>query len=173
MKINSKKELRQFLELNITNEIENYALITYEGETQIVSIGIEYNKKYKHFVILPCVLRKHDNFNIENKQKLKQLKKQGYMVKDGCVYEIETSMQYLILPNMVDDLTLITKEFCLSCLIGKLEGIDETNVVEIEAVLDYINDKILKGNDCNYRLIKLNNMRKKLIEWYDNQTQIF
>lgn len=135
MKINNKEELYQFLKLNIS-EIGSYALVTYNNETEAIWITRyeNFNDGDDWFLESPCELHKHEPCQNELKdmsdEQIKNLCTLFYeerysssnlnnvtgMVK-GTRYSIDNPQVAPYLPYELDDLTLISEDYCINWLI--------------------------------------------------------
>jgi len=119
MKINNEKEKQKFLELNIKG-VGSYALVTYNNQTEVIwiaNIGKSFTKDNNiWFLEAPCEIIKY-NFDLNDKEDLKHVKEYGYIIKNGTVYEIDSSQTAPFLPDVLDDLTLISKEYCLDWML--------------------------------------------------------
>lgn len=119
MKINNKEELQNFLELNIKN-IGSYALVTYNNHTQPIWIAKYENWKEDGsdwFLESPCEIYSF-NYDLSNKEHLECIKEYGFIIKNNSVYEIVSPQVAPFLPNELDDLTLISEEYCLDWILN-------------------------------------------------------
>jgi len=119
MKINNENEKQKLLELNIKG-IGSYALVTYNDHTEaiwIANMGKSFTKENKiWFLEAPCEIIEY-NFNLNDKEDLEHVKEYVYIIKDGIVYEIDSPQTAPFLPDVLDDLTLISEEYCLDWML--------------------------------------------------------
>ena len=132
MKINNEQEKQKFLELNI-KEIGSYALVTYNNYTEAIWITryqnfIEENSYW--FLEAPCELRKFE-FKDDSDRAVRdyviELYEKEYieegiryirsMIKNGWLYDIYSPQTGPFLPEVLDDLTLISEEYCLEWML--------------------------------------------------------
>jgi len=133
MKINNKKEKQKFLELNI-KDICSYALATYNNHTEAIWIT-RYQDHCEDgndwFLEAPCELRRfefEDDSDKEIREYVMELYEEEYieegikyvksMIRDGWLYEIYNPQTGPFLPEMLDDLTLISEEYCLEWMLN-------------------------------------------------------
>ena len=120
MKINNEQEKQKFLELNIKG-IGSYALVIYDNQTEaiwIANMGKSFTKEDSiWFLEAPCDIIEY-NFDLNDKEDLEHVKEYGYIIKNGIVYEIDSPQTGPFLPDMLDDLTLISEEYCLDWMLN-------------------------------------------------------
>ena len=145
MKINNKKELDKFLKLNIP-EIGSYALVSYDNKAEAIWITRykDFNGGDDWFLESPCELHKHETSQNELKdmpdEEIRNLCKLLYgesyssldlndittcMAKGTCCYSIDNPQVAPYLPCELDDLTLISEDYCIDWLIEKEEELKE------------------------------------------------
>ena len=118
MEIKNKQDKQKYLDYHIKEkDIGCYALVTYNNYTKAIylaNLGKSNIKGDNWYLEYPCELRE---FILNNKKDLKYLKEQGYIIKDGKVYEIYNPQTGPFLPDVLDDLTLISEEYCLEWML--------------------------------------------------------
>ena len=119
MEIKNKQEKQKYLDYHIKEkDIGCYALVTYNNYTKAIylaNLGKSNIKGDNWYLEYPCELRE---FILNNKKDLKYLKEQGYIIKDDNAYEIDPYQQTApFLPEVLDDLTLISEEYCLEWML--------------------------------------------------------
>ena len=121
MKINNREERQKFLEANIKG-MGSYALVTYNNYTEVIwisNMGTSFgNDNSIWFLEAPCEVHQH-NYNLNNKRELKFVKRNGYLIKGNNVYEIDCPQVAPFLPDELDDLILISEEYCLEWILNK------------------------------------------------------
>lgn len=140
MKINNKEELYQFLKLNIS-EIGSYALVSYDNKTEAIWITRyeNFNDGDDWFLESPCELHKHETRQNElSDEQIKNLCIVLYgedysssdlnditVMANGNSYSIDNPQVAPYLPYELDDLTLISEDYCINWLIKQEEDINE------------------------------------------------
>lgn len=128
MRINSRVEKQKFLTENI-KDIGSYALITYEDgfiEPIWITKYANWSEEGDWFLESPCELHKY-GYDINNPKDLKFIKKNNYLIRDGNVYEIDSPQTPPFLPEILEDLTLISEEECLDWILTKIKNRKECN----------------------------------------------
>lgn len=134
MRINTKEERFKYLKENI-NGIGSYALVTYNNHTEPIWIHKyeNWDKDGDWFLEAPCDLRRL-KFEDESEQAMKEYVQELYkkehieegikyirsMIRDGWLYEIDSPQTSPFLPDILDDLTLISEEHCLEWMLSNL-----------------------------------------------------
>jgi len=137
MKINNENEKQKFLELNIKS-IGSYALVTYNNQTEAIWIT-RYQDHCEDgsdwFLESPCGLMRYefeDSSDKEIREFVEEQYKEEYieegikyvksMIRDGWLYEIYNPQTGPFLPDVLDDLTLISEEYCLEWMLENREN---------------------------------------------------
>lgn len=141
MKINNKEELYKFLKLNIS-DIGSYALVSYDNKTEAIWITKyeNYDKDGDWFLESPCELHEHERSQSDmSDEQIKNLCMVLYgknysssdlnditcMMKGTNCYSIDNFQVAPYLPYELDDLTLISEDYCINWLIKQEEDINE------------------------------------------------
>lgn len=132
MKINSKQERYRYLESVIGNEMGAYFLVTYENHTEPIWIT-----KYSNwdadgdwFLEAPCICRRYE-FKDTSEKAIRKYAEELYesnyieegikytksMIKDGWLYDIDCPQVSPFLPDVLDNLTVISEQECLDYMI--------------------------------------------------------
>jgi hypothetical protein len=133
MKINSKEERYKFLKANINSKaMGSYALVTYNNKTYPIWITAFWNwdKDGDWFLEAPCELRRSEFTDTSDKTIKKYAKSRYYrkslkfgieytksMIRDGWLYDIDSPQVSPFLPEKLEDLTLISEQYCLDWMI--------------------------------------------------------
>ena len=121
MEIISKQARQEYLVNNIKG-VGSYALVTYNNHTEaiwFVNMGTSFSQDGSiWFLEAPCCLLKHE-WDTDNPFDLMYIKEQGYLIKNDNVYEIESPQVAPFLPDKLNDLTLISEDYCLEWLLNK------------------------------------------------------
>ncbi len=117
MKINNKQEKELFFQQNI-KEIGSYALVTYDNKTEVIWISKFDNFNYggDWFLESPCNLHEYQ-YDLNNINDLNVVKEQGYLIKNDKVYEIDSPQTGPFLPDILDDIVLISEDECLEWIL--------------------------------------------------------
>lgn len=143
MQINNKEELYQFLKLNIP-EIGSYALVTYDNKTEAIWVTRydNFNDGDDWFLESPCELHTYETSQNELKdmsdEQIKNLcillygeRYSSSNLNDitgavkGTRYSIDNFQVAPYLPHELDDLTLISEDYCINWLIKQEENNNE------------------------------------------------
>jgi len=133
MKINNEQELQKYLDCHI-KYIGSYALVTYNNHTEVIWIAKHSNHREdgrNWYLEAPCNILKYD-FRNSNDQDIRKYVEEIYeedyieegvkyvksMIRDGWLYEIDSPQTAPFLPEVLDDLTLISEEYCLEWMLS-------------------------------------------------------
>jgi len=122
MKINSKEERQKYLEENIGDDIGSYALVTYDNHIEsiwIANMGNSFSDDGKNWYLeSPNQLYTSE---IDDKQTRSYYNDCGFIIRENKAYEINSWQTAPFLPDVIDDLTLISEKECLNWLIEQDE----------------------------------------------------
>jgi len=132
MKINSKNERKKFLELNI-KDMGSYALVTYNNHIRPIWIHRyeNWDENGDWFLEAPCELKKY-KFKNQDDATIREFVEVTWdddhmeegieyiksMTRDGWLYEIDCPQVAPFLPDVLDDLTLISEGYCLEWILN-------------------------------------------------------
>lgn len=135
MKIKSKEEKQKFLTLNIET-IGSYALVTYNYCIKPIWITkyANWDKDRDWFLEAPCELKRYefkdnsDNavmkyiLELYEECRIEDIDKafEGvkFRLRDGWLYEIYCPQVAPFLPEVLDDLTLVSEKYCLEWILN-------------------------------------------------------
>lgn len=132
MKINNKAERQKFLELNIIDS-GSYALVTYDNHTETIWISkYTVGESGYWFLEAPCELCRYE-FKDDSDKAIIEYVKELYekdaieegikytksMLRDGYLYDIDAPQTAPFLPDKLDDLTLISEQYCLEWMLNQ------------------------------------------------------
>lgn len=96
----------------------SYALVTYNNKTEPIWISKfeDFNNNGDWFLESPCDLHEYP-YDLSNIETLNFVKEQGYFIKNGKVYEIDSPQTGPFLPETLEDITLISEKNCLEWML--------------------------------------------------------
>lgn len=132
MKINNKDELYKFLKLNI-NDVGSFALATYDNHTVPIWITRykDFDKDGDWFLEAPCELHEFE-FKDQSEKHIRKYAKSLYkrrcvkegiqyiksMIRGEWLYDIDCPQISPFLPYNIDDLTLVSEQYCLEWILN-------------------------------------------------------
>lgn len=133
MKINSKEERKKFLEENVQG-MGSYALVTFNNHTESIWITkyADWDEDGNWFLEAPNDLHRYE-FKDDSESNIRNYVKEQYeeehidegikytksMIRDGWLYEINSPQTGPFLPDVLDDLTLISEVECLEWILNE------------------------------------------------------
>ena len=120
MRINNKQELQKFLEERIPRSIiGSYAIVTYNDITESIYIAnygrLRDDCTEDYYLESPNQLY---TYEIRDEEDLEYWKDAADVVRDNKAYSIESWQTGPFLPDVIDDIKLITPEECVDFLLA-------------------------------------------------------